>query len=74
MKSSFRLDRLPDRVFQKTSLPEKTPDTDMVVASMDVNGEIRAAAVQSMLRTLRESAGLDSETLVSTLSPLLHMP
>jgi len=31
---------------------------------MDVNGEIRAAAVQSMLRTLRESLRLDSETLV----------
>ena len=40
----------------------------MVVASMDVNGEIRAAAVQGMLRTLRESPGLDPETLVGTLS------
>jgi len=46
----------------------------MVVASMDANGEIRAAAVQNMLRTLRESAGLDSESLVSTLSPLPYGP
>jgi hypothetical protein len=44
----------------------------MVVASMDVNGEVRAAAVQSMLRTLRESPGLDSETLVGTLSSVLR--
>jgi hypothetical protein len=43
----------------------------MVVASMDANGEIRAAAVQSMLRTLRESPGLDSEILVGTLSYIL---
>ena len=39
---------------------------------MDVNGEIRAAAVQSMLRALRESPGLDSETLVGTLSRVLR--
>lgn len=39
----------------------------MVVASMDVNGETRAAAVQGMLRTLRESPAPDSETLVGTL-------
>jgi U3 small nucleolar RNA-associated protein 10 len=40
----------------------------MVVASMDVNGVTRAAAVQGMLRTLRESPGIDSETLVGILS------
>lgn len=39
---------------------------------MDVNGEIRAAAVQSMLRTLRESPGPDPETLVGTLSGVLR--
>ena len=44
----------------------------MVIASMDVNGEIRAAAVQSMLRTLRESPELDSEALVGTLSCILR--
>jgi hypothetical protein len=44
----------------------------MVVASMDVNGEVRAAAVQGMLRTLRESPGLDAETLVGTLSCVLR--
>ena len=44
----------------------------MVVGSMDVNGEIRAAAVQSMLRTLRDSSGLDSETLVGTSNCVLR--
>jgi len=44
----------------------------MVVASMDVNGETRAAAVQGMLRTLRESAAPDSETLVGTLGNVPH--
>ncbi len=39
---------------------------------MDVNGETRAAAVQSMLRIVRESPGLDSETLVGTLSCVLR--
>ena len=33
---------------------------------MDGNAETRAAAVQSMLRTLRQSADLDPENLVST--------
>jgi hypothetical protein len=43
---------------------------------MDANGTTRAAAVQSMLRTLRDSPGLDSETLVGTLSRVLgkHSP
>ena len=39
---------------------------DMVIASMDVNPETRAAAIQSILRTLRESADLDPENLVGT--------
>ena len=38
----------------------------MVVASMDGNDETRAAAVQSMLRTLRQSTSLDPENLVGT--------
>jgi hypothetical protein len=44
----------------------------MVVASMDVNGEIRAAAVKSMLRIISESPVLDSETLVGILSCVLR--
>lgn len=44
----------------------------MVVASMNVNGETRAAAVRGMLRTLRESAAPDSETLVGTLGDVPH--
>lgn len=61
-----------------TQLLQKAPHSgeasglDMVVGSMDVNGEIRAAAVQSMLRTLRDSPGLDSETLVGTLNCVLR--
>ena len=39
---------------------------------MDVNGETRAAAVQGMLRNLRESPAPDSETLVSTLGNVPH--
>ena len=39
---------------------------DMVVASMDGNAETRAAAVQSMLRNLRQSADLHPENLVCT--------
>ncbi len=38
----------------------------MVIASMDVNDETRAAAVQSMFRTLRQSTDLDPENLVGT--------
>jgi hypothetical protein len=45
---------------------------DMVVASMEVNGETRAAAVQGMLRTLRESPAPDSETMVGALSDPPH--
>lgn len=55
----------------KAPHPGETSGLDMVVASMDVNGEIRAAAVQSMLRTLRESLGLDPETLESLRSAFL---
>ncbi|KAI9454082.1 hypothetical protein F5148DRAFT_1378333 [Russula earlei] len=55
----------------KTPLPEETPSTDMIIASMDVNDEVRAAAVQSILRTLRESVGPDSETLESLRSAFL---
>lgn len=40
----------------------------MVVASMDVNSETRAAAVQGLLDTARGSAKLDSEQLVSIYS------
>jgi hypothetical protein len=58
--------------WQKTSHPREAPGMDMVVASMDVNGETRAAAVHGMLRTLRESAAPDSETLVGTLGHLPH--
>jgi hypothetical protein len=39
---------------------------------MDVNGETRVAAVQGMLRTLRESVALDPETLVGTLGRVPH--
>ncbi|KAH9989552.1 hypothetical protein BJV77DRAFT_1069406 [Russula vinacea] len=49
----------------KAPHPGETAGLDMVVASMDVNGVTRAAAVQGMLRTLRESPGIDSETLES---------
>jgi hypothetical protein len=63
------------RIFrQKTSHPRETPGMDMVVASMDVNSERRAAAVHAMLRTLRESAPPDSETLVGTLDHLPRKP
>ena len=57
---------------QKTSHRRATPGIDMVVASIGVNGETRAAAVQGMLRTLRESAAPDSETLVGTLGNVFH--
>jgi hypothetical protein len=60
------------QLLQKAPHPGETSGLDMVVASMDVNGEIRAAAVQSMLRTLRESPELDSEALVGTLSCVLR--
>ncbi|KAF8259327.1 armadillo-type protein [Lactarius quietus] len=56
------------------SLSLKTSDQgemDMVVASMDGNAETRAAAVQSMLRTLRQSADLDPENLESLRSAFL---
>ena len=59
---------------QKTSHPRETPGMDMVVASMDVNSETRAAAVHAMLRTLRESVAPDSETLVGTRGHLPHKP
>ncbi len=39
---------------------------------MDVNSETRAAAVQNMLRTLRESPERDPDTLVSILSRALR--
>jgi hypothetical protein len=60
-----------DPSLKKTSHTEGTPGVDMVVASMDVNGETRAAAVQSMLRTLREPTGLGSETLVGAFGHVL---
>ncbi|KAI0295094.1 armadillo-type protein [Multifurca ochricompacta] len=56
---------------QKPSQQRDPPEVDVVVASMDVNGEIRAAAVLSMLRTLREPARLDSENLGSLRSAFL---
>ena len=57
---------------QRTSHPQDTSRMDTVVASMDVNGETRAAAVHAMLRNLRESAAPDSETLVGTLGHVSH--
>ena len=57
---------------QKTSHEGDVPEVDMVVASMDGNAEMRAAAVQSMLRTLRQSTGLDPQNLVSTSVCLLR--
>jgi hypothetical protein len=61
-----------DTILQKAPHTGETSGLDMVVASMDVNGMTRAAAVQTMLRTLRESPALDSETLVGTLSLVLR--
>ncbi|KAH9044915.1 hypothetical protein EDB83DRAFT_2406035 [Lactarius deliciosus] len=55
----------------KTSHNGDVPEVDMVVASMDGNDETRAAAVQSMLRTLRQSTGLDPENLESFRSAFL---
>ncbi|KAH9054895.1 hypothetical protein EDB87DRAFT_1644309 [Lactarius vividus] len=55
----------------KTSHNGDVPEVDMVVASMDGNDETRAAAVQSMLRTLRQSTGLDPENLESFRSSFL---
>jgi len=66
------LANLFSHIRQKTSHRRSTPGIDMVVASMDMNGETRAAAVQGMVRTLRESAAPDSETLVGTLGNVLH--
>jgi hypothetical protein len=40
----------------------------MVVASMDVNSETRAAAVQALLNAARRPAELNSEQLVSIYS------
>jgi hypothetical protein len=57
---------------QKTSHKGDEPEVDMVVASMDGNAETRAAAVQSMLRTLRQSTGLDPQNLVGTSVCLLR--
>ncbi|KAH8987299.1 hypothetical protein EDB92DRAFT_1876367 [Lactarius akahatsu] len=55
----------------KTSHNGDVPVVDMVVASMDGNDETRAAAVQSMLRTLRQSSSLDPENLESFRSAFL---
>ncbi|KAH9033947.1 hypothetical protein EDB84DRAFT_1578278 [Lactarius hengduanensis] len=55
----------------KTSHNGDVPEVDMVVASMDGNDETRAAAVQSMLRTLRQSTSLDLENLESFRSAFL---
>lgn len=66
-----------DTIFlQKAPHTGETPGLDTVVASMDANGITRAAAVQGMLRTLRDSPELDSEALVGTLSRVLgkHSP
>ncbi len=52
---------------QKTSHREDAPEVDMVVASMDGNAETRAAAVPSMLRTIRRDTDLDTENLVCEL-------
>ena len=57
---------------QKTSHEGDVPEVDMVVASMDANAETRAAAIQSMLRTLRQSTGLDPQNLVGTSVYLLR--
>ena len=57
---------------QKTSHKGDVPEVDMVVASMDGNAETRAAAVQNMLHTLRQSAGLDPQNLVGTFVCLLR--
>lgn len=70
-RTSSLVPDLFDRFHQKTSHPEQTPMMDMVVLSMDVNGETRAAAVRGMLRTLRESVGFDPEALVGKLSHVL---
>lgn len=55
----------------KTSHKGDVSEVDMVVASMDENAETRAAAVQSMLRALRQSADLDPENLESLRSAFL---
>ncbi|KAI9435473.1 hypothetical protein H4582DRAFT_1969649 [Lactarius indigo] len=55
----------------KTSHNGDVPEVDIVVASMDGNDETRAAAVQSMLRTLRQSTGVDPESLESVRSAFL---
>ncbi|KAI9451428.1 hypothetical protein BJY52DRAFT_1297951 [Lactarius psammicola] len=55
----------------KTSHKGDVSEVDMVVASMDGNDETRAAAVQSMLRTLRQSTSLDPENLESFRSAFL---
>jgi hypothetical protein len=57
-----------EAVRQKTSHQGDAPEVDVVIASMDVNSETRAAAVQGMLRTTCKPAELDSEHLVSILS------
>ncbi len=60
------------QLLQKAPHPGETSELDMVVTSMDVNSETRAAAVQNMLRTLRESPERDPDTLVSILSRALR--
>ncbi|KAI0270487.1 hypothetical protein BC834DRAFT_967272 [Gloeopeniophorella convolvens] len=55
----------------KTSQGGNTLETDMVIASMDVNGEIRAAAVQNILHSLRKPSDPESTNLESMRSALL---
>lgn len=55
----------------KTSHKGDLPEVDLVIASMDGNVETRAAAVESMLRALRQSTGLEPKNLESLRSAFL---